>query len=57
MEAVHFAVPVIGVPFFGDQAKNFFFVEEVGIGRMIRLEEINYERVSSTIKEVLSNKR
>ncbi|CAH1389493.1 unnamed protein product [Nezara viridula] len=56
-EAVHFAVPVIGVPFFGDQAKNFFFAEEAGIGKMIRLEEISYERVSSTIKEVLSNKR
>lgn len=57
MEAVHFGVPVVGIPFFGDQAKNFFFVEEVGIGKMIRLEEITYERVSSTLKEVLSNKR
>ncbi|XP_066904014.1 UDP-glucosyltransferase 2 [Halyomorpha halys] len=56
MEAVHFGVPVIGIPFFGDQAKNFFFAEEAGIGKMIRLEEITYERVSNTIKEVLSNK-
>ncbi|CAH1389492.1 unnamed protein product [Nezara viridula] len=56
VEAVHFGVPVIGIPFFGDQGKNFLFVEEAGIGKMLRLKEINYDNVSRMVKEVLSNK-
>nr|XP_024219453.1 UDP-glucuronosyltransferase 1-5-like [Halyomorpha halys] len=57
VEAVHFGVPVIGIPFFGDQNKNFRFAEEAGIGKMLRLTEINYDKVSRMVKEVLSNKR
>ncbi|CAH1389491.1 unnamed protein product [Nezara viridula] len=56
LEAVHFGVPVIGLPFFGDQAKNFRFAEEAGIGKMLRLAEINYDNVSRMVKEILSNK-
>nr|XP_024216483.1 uncharacterized protein LOC106687521 [Halyomorpha halys] len=55
VEAVHFGVPVIGIPFFGDQAKNFRFVEEAGIGKMLKLGEINYDNVSRMVKEVLTN--
>ncbi|XP_014275916.1 UDP-glucosyltransferase 2 [Halyomorpha halys] len=56
VEAVNFGVPVIGIPFFGDQGKNFRFVEEVGIGKMLRLADINYDNVSRMVKEVLSNR-
>ncbi|XP_014281893.1 UDP-glycosyltransferase UGT5 isoform X2 [Halyomorpha halys] len=56
VEAVHFGVPVIGIPFFADQPKNFRFVEEAGIGKTLRLSEINYDNVSRMVKEVLSNK-
>nr|XP_024216492.1 UDP-glucuronosyltransferase 1-9 [Halyomorpha halys]XP_024216493.1 UDP-glucuronosyltransferase 1-9 [Halyomorpha halys] len=56
VEAVHFGVPVIGIPYFGDQAKNFRFVEEAGIGKMLKLNEINYDNLSRMVKEVLSNK-
>lgn len=57
VEAVHFGVPVIGLPFFADQAKNMKFVEEAWLGKMLRLTEINYDNVSRLVKEVLRNKR
>ncbi|CAH1389490.1 unnamed protein product [Nezara viridula] len=56
VEAVHFGVPLICMPFFVDQTKNCRFAEEADLGKMLRLTEVNYDNVSRILKEVLSNK-
>ncbi|XP_014286944.1 UDP-glucosyltransferase 2 [Halyomorpha halys] len=56
-EAVHFGVPIVGIPFFGDQPKNLLLVEEAGYGRMLRFRNITKDNIAWTVKEVLSNKR
>lgn len=56
-EAVHFGVPLVGIPIFGDQPKNLVLVEEAGYGRMLKFRNITKETVEWTLKEVLSNKR
>ncbi|CAH1389502.1 unnamed protein product [Nezara viridula] len=56
-EAVHFGVPLVGIPFFGDQGKNLILVEEAGYGRMLRYRNISRDNIAWTVKEVLSNKR
>ncbi|CAH1389501.1 unnamed protein product [Nezara viridula] len=56
-EAVHFGVPLVGIPIFGDQPKNLLIVEEAGYGRLLRYRNITKDTVAWTVKEVLSNKR
>ncbi|XP_024217739.2 UDP-glucosyltransferase 2-like [Halyomorpha halys] len=56
-EAVHFGVPLVGIPIFGDQAKNLVIVEDAGYGRLLRYRNITRDTVAWTVNEVLSNKR
>nr|XP_014286924.1 UDP-glucuronosyltransferase 2B17-like [Halyomorpha halys] len=56
-EAVHFGVPLVGIPIFGDQAKNLVLVEDAGYGRTLKFRNITRDTVAWTVNEVLSNKR
>ncbi|CAH1389499.1 unnamed protein product [Nezara viridula] len=56
-EAVHFGVPLVGIPIFGDQQKNLVLVEDAGYGRTLKFRNITKDTVAWTLKEVLSNKR
>lgn len=56
-ESVHFGVPLVGIPIFGDQEKNLVLLEDAGYGRMLKFRNITKDTVEWTLKEVLSNKR
>lgn len=56
-EAVHFEVPLIGVPFFGDQNHNVRIIQRLGIGTFMEFDDITTESLAENIKEVLYNKR
>lgn len=51
LEAVHFNVPILGVPVFPDQFMNMPLAEECGFGKMIRLEQITVESLFLAIQE------
>lgn len=54
-EAVHHGVPIVGIPFFGDQEYNMKFVESAGIGLTLMKNEITPEKFELAIKTVLYN--
>lgn len=54
-EAVYHGVPVIGIPFFGDQDWNMRQVEEMGIGRKLELSEMSERTLTELIRELLNN--
>ncbi|KAL1459346.1 hypothetical protein WDU94_011337 [Cyamophila willieti] len=54
-EAVHFQVPVIGIPFFGDQNFNVRVVPRLGIGSFMEFEDITTETLENKMKEILYN--
>lgn len=55
LEAVHFAIPLIGVPVFADQPFNMVKVEQAEIGIRLRVLNISTEAVSWALDEVLHN--
>ncbi|KAL1130748.1 hypothetical protein AAG570_011989 [Ranatra chinensis] len=56
-EAVNFGVPMIGIPFFGDQPKNLKHVTSLGYGVEIKFHNVSESSISWAINEVLSNPR
>nr|QBQ34575.1 UDP-glycosyltransferase UGT381A1 [Diaphorina citri] len=54
-EAVHFEVPVIGIPFFGDQNYNVKIIRRLGIGSYMEFEDIHTENLFENIQEILNN--
>ncbi|XP_026676212.1 UDP-glucuronosyltransferase 2C1-like isoform X1 [Diaphorina citri] len=54
-EAVHFEVPVIGIPFFGDQNYNVKIIRRLGIGSYMEFEDIHTETLFENIQEILNN--
>lgn len=56
-EAVYFGVPLICIPFFGDQPTNAAIVTKNGIGLKLDFGEFSAEIFEKTLNEVLYNKK
>jgi len=54
-EATYNALPIVGVPFFGDQHMNMRLAERNGIGKMVDYFYLTEESMLSAINEVLTN--
>uniref|UniRef100_A0A8D8QFZ6 UDP-glucuronosyltransferase n=1 Tax=Cacopsylla melanoneura TaxID=428564 RepID=A0A8D8QFZ6_9HEMI len=56
-EAVYFEVPMIGIPFFGDQVYNVKIVKRLGVGGYIDFDDIleNPEDLYVLMNEILTN--
>lgn len=55
-EAVHHSVPVIAMPFFGDQLFNARKILDAGIGLTLNVDVMTEESIVRTITEVVQNK-
>ncbi|ODM96055.1 UDP-glucuronosyltransferase 2C1 [Orchesella cincta] len=54
-EAIYHGVPVIGIPFFGDQDWNMAQVEYSGIGLKLELSDITDEYFTNILETILNN--
>ena len=54
-EAIHHAVPVIGIPFFADQYGNVRKIAHEEVGIALELENINNDTVYTAVHDVLHN--
>ncbi|XP_071860842.1 UDP-glucosyltransferase 2 [Bombus fervidus] len=55
-EAVYYSVPVVAIPFFGDQLFNARKIVDAGIGLTLNIDTITEESVVRTLTEVIENK-
>ncbi|GAB1299240.1 UDP-glucuronosyltransferase 3A2 [Apodemus speciosus] len=56
-EAIQHGVPMVGIPFFGDQPENMVRVEAKNIGVSVQLQTLKAEMFALTMKEVIEDKR
>nr|XP_018912232.1 PREDICTED: UDP-glucuronosyltransferase 1-1-like isoform X1 [Bemisia tabaci] len=57
-ETVHYGVPIVGIPWFGDQETNVAKMVDAGIGTRIWPQELEYyEKIKSTLEAVLFDTR
>lgn len=56
-EAVYEGVPLIGIPFYGDQKMNIKTIQAAGAGELLWYDDITTEHVLEKIKTVISNKK
>lgn len=54
-EAIYHGVPMLGIPFFGDQKNNVVKIENKMIGKRLKLAEITEDALTKSILEVLDN--
>ncbi|XP_026314390.1 UDP-glucuronosyltransferase 2B7-like isoform X2 [Hyposmocoma kahamanoa] len=57
IEAVHFGVPLLAVPVFGDQPSNAFRAENAGYARVVPFEPTLAPKLEIALTELLSNDR
>ncbi|KYM94534.1 UDP-glucuronosyltransferase 2B15 [Cyphomyrmex costatus] len=55
-EAVHYAVPVVAIPFFGDQYFNARKILDAGIGLTLDIDTITENAIVQTLTEIVKNK-
>lgn len=55
-EAVHYSVPVVAIPFFGDQLFNARKILDAGIGLTLNIDTITEESIVRTLTDVIENK-
>ncbi|XP_047112256.1 UDP-glycosyltransferase UGT5-like [Schistocerca piceifrons] len=55
-EAAYFSVPVIGIPFLGDQVYNVEKMVGLGVGRRLDLKDVTKDSVFETVQTVLEDK-
>lgn len=56
-EAVYFAKPVVGIPFFFDQHLNMFLAEKKGFGISVPIETLTAEKIATAVRKVLNEPR
>jgi Glycosyl transferases, related to UDP-glucuronosyltransferase len=54
-EAIHFGVPMIGIPFFADQDTNVRKLESMDVARFLEYENITAETLVTLMKSILYN--
>lgn len=54
-ESVARGVPLLVIPFFGDQEYNGGKISQLGIGKKINTDDINSEKLKTTIEEIINN--
>lgn len=57
METVYHAVPIIGIPIFGDHFVNMFRAQSAGYGLTVAFANITEESITWSIDEILNNDR
>ncbi|KAF5289139.1 hypothetical protein FQR65_LT02029 [Abscondita terminalis] len=57
IESVHYAVPILGIPIFVDQALNIARAEVRGYGKLIFYDDVNEDVLETSIHEILHNPR
>lgn len=55
MEAVHCRVPVIGIPFLGDQFNNVLRAQDKGFGLVLYKDELTKQRFKEAVVEIIEN--
>lgn len=55
LEAVNFAVPMVGIPMFGEQNTNMAIAQKHGYARILDYNNITEESVREAIEDVLTN--
>jgi glucuronosyltransferase len=53
VEAVHAGVPMIAIPFYGDQLTNVVLLEERGLAIALNYKDITYDTISRALHKVL----
>lgn len=53
IEAVHAGVPMVVIPFFGDQLTNAALLEERGLGVILQYGNVSTESLVDRIQQVL----
>lgn len=56
-EAIYFGVPLLAIPFFGDQQANVDSMVSKGLGLSLDHHNIEKDMLKSTIIEIITNKR
>ncbi|XP_034379531.1 UDP-glucuronosyltransferase 3A2-like [Arvicanthis niloticus] len=56
-EAIQHGVPMVGIPFFGDQLENMVRIEAKKIGVSVQIQTLKAETFALTMKEVIEDKR
>lgn len=57
IEAVHNAVPMLGIPLSGDQPSNVMMCVRRGIARMLPFPEITKNSLLENIREIINDSR
>ncbi|XP_068619571.1 UDP-glucosyltransferase 2-like [Battus philenor] len=57
LESLHFAVPIIGMPFFGDQPLNINRIVQKGFGKRVDLNKEVARNMEAAIKEIIEDPR
>ncbi|CAO1401209.1 unnamed protein product [Diamesa hyperborea] len=52
-EAYWYAVPIIGIPVYADQKRNFYQAQRAGVAKMLALSNLTVENIRNTVREVL----
>lgn len=56
-ESIRSRVPMIGIPFAGDQDHNVARIHSLKIGKRIYLEELSEQLLNDTIFEIITDQR
>ncbi|KAL1453796.1 hypothetical protein WDU94_010109 [Cyamophila willieti] len=56
-EAVHYQVPMIAIPFFGDQPYNAGIIQRLAIGTVLQVDDISTDRLMGQMRDILDNER
>ncbi|XP_066999951.2 UDP-glucosyltransferase 2 isoform X1 [Anabrus simplex] len=56
-EATYNAVPLVGIPIFSDQAYNVKYIETIGIGVKLEIDDLSKETLHEALKKVLHDPR
>lgn len=55
-EAMHYGVPMIGMPIFGDQPGNAALIEESGLGVQIHVKDLTKDLLLEKFKTILNTR-